>query len=236
VLSPIIHLSTVDSTQRVAWEAVDAGAGDGTVVVADEQTAGRGRHGDAWLAPAGTSLLVSLVLRPALTRDTLPLLSYAAALAVGDALERVARLTTRLKWPNDVLVGDRKLAGILLEARADGTPVVVVGIGINLAQRAFPAALAGATSVALETGAVPERDVLLEALGQALGEWRGVLETAGFPPLRHAWLGRTATIGRRVVADGGAGVAVDLAPDGALVIETSAGLVRVVAGAIEERG
>ncbi len=220
----------------MAWEAVDAGAGDGTVVVADEQTAGRGRHGDAWLAPPGTSLLASLVLRPALPCLRLPLLSYAAALAVGDALERVAGLTTRLKWPNDVLASDRKLAGILLEARGDCEPAVVVGIGINLAQRDFPAPLADATSVALETGAVPDRDVLLDALGQALTQWRGVLEEAGFEPLRRAWLARAATIGRRVIAGGRAGVAIDLAPDGALVIETSEGLVRVVAGATEERG
>ncbi|MBI1848327.1 MAG: biotin--[acetyl-CoA-carboxylase] ligase [Candidatus Rokubacteria bacterium] len=233
--APVVRLASVDSTQRVAWEAAEAGAADGTVVLADEQTAGRGRRGDTWVAPPGTSLLASIVLRPALAPGRLPLLSYAAALAVGDALQRVAALPSRLKWPNDVRASGGKIAGILLEARGDRRPVTVVGIGINLAQRAFPAHLAGATSVARETGVVPDRDALLAALRDALETWRATLEREGFEPLRRTWLARAETIGRAVSVGGRTGMAVDLDSDGALVLETPQGVARVFAGSPVEQ-
>lgn len=236
----IVRHTRVDSTQSVAFELAAEGAPDRTVVVADYQAAGRGRRGRAWDAPAGTSLLASILVRPSGPPARWGGYSLASALAVADALARVAGLGARLKWPNDVLVGGRKIAGILLESRlpAAGGPggagVIAVGIGVNLGQRAFPAGLAArATSVTVETGRVVERDAALTALLDAFDGWRARLEREGLAPVRERWLALADTIGRRVTVDGISGVAVDLDADGALVLEDGARRHRVVAGELE---
>ncbi len=229
----IVRRHVVTSTQAVAFEHAAAGAADGTAVVADLQTEGRGRRGRRWNAPAGSALTVSVIMRPRLAWPEVPLLSYAAALAVATTLERVSDVTPRLKWPNDVLVRGRKIAGILLEGRAaePAPPLVVVGIGVNLAQRHFGAELADrATSLALETGHAPDREETLHTLLAELGDWRARLEIEGATPIRAAWLARADTIGRRVRVDGVTGVAVDLDLDGALVLEERGVRHRVVAG------
>ncbi len=117
----------VDSTNRYVLECAADGAREGIVAVADEQTAGRGRLGRTWVAPPGAALLVSVLLRPQLARERVHLLTLAAALAAIDALPNV---DARLKWPNDVVVDDRKLAGILAEA--DGAGAIVIGMGVNV--------------------------------------------------------------------------------------------------------
>jgi len=236
----IVHLPRVDSTQGTIFDLAGQGASDRTVVVADYQAAGRGRRGRAWDAPAGTSLLTSILVRPRATPERWGGYSLVSALAVADALACVAGLGARLKWPNDVLVGGRKIAGILLESRmpAAGSPgtagavgVIAVGIGVNLGQRAFPAGLAErATSVLLETGKIVERDAALAALLEAFDGWRAQLERDGLAPVRARWLALADTIGRRVSVDGVTGVAVDLDADGALVLEVGGRRHRVVAG------
>lgn len=228
------RVGTVGSTQEVAFAMAAEGAGDGTAVVADAQTAGRGRRGRRWHAEAGTGLLLSIVVRPTLAPPARPLLSYAAAVAVVEALRRVAGLEARVKWPNDVLVAGRKLAGILLEAR-DG--VVVVGIGVNVGQQRFPAELqGGATSVTLETGRPADREALLAVLLEEVDRWRGRLEHEGFEPIRARWCAAADTLGRRVRVDGAAGTAVDLDAMGALVLDGDGGRRRVIAGELIEEG
>jgi BirA family transcriptional regulator, biotin operon repressor / biotin---[acetyl-CoA-carboxylase] ligase len=233
----VVRLARVDSTQGTAFELAAQGAGDGTVVVADYQAAGRGRRGRAWEAPSGTSLLATILVRPPGPPERWAGYSLVSALAVADALAIVAGLGARLKWPNDVLVGGRKIAGILLESRmpaGGGDGVIAVGIGINLGQRAFPAALAArATSVFLETGKAVERDRALDALLETFDAWRGRLESEGLSPVRDRWLALADTIGRRVSVDGITGVAVDLDFDGALVLEDGDRRHRVVAGELE---
>jgi BirA family biotin operon repressor/biotin-[acetyl-CoA-carboxylase] ligase len=229
----IVRLARVDSTQRIAFELAADGAADGTVVLADYQAAGRGRRGRAWDALPGTSLLSTIIVRPRMVAERWPAYSLATAVAVAEMLERVAGLGARLKWPNDVLVGGRKIAGILLESRVapDGTGVIAVGVGINLAQRAFPAALAArATSIALERGTAVDCEEALAALLSAFGDWRGRLEGDGVAPVRSRWLTLADTIGRRVSVDGVSGVAVDLDVDGALVLEDGDRRHRVLAG------
>jgi BirA family biotin operon repressor/biotin-[acetyl-CoA-carboxylase] ligase len=229
----IVRLTTVDSTQRVALELAEQGAADGTVVVADSQTAGRGRWGRTWRDTAGESLLMSVIVRPDLSVGELPKLSFAAAVAVGEAIALTTGLTARLKWPNDVLVNGRKLAGILLESRIVAEPIVVAGIGINLRQLAFPDALAGiATSVDLEGGRAVGPEELLEGVLHAFDHWRATLESAGFAPLRARWLELADTIGREVTVGEHAGLAVDLAADGALVLRQTDGVRRVFAGEV----
>lgn len=232
LVPPIVRLPIVDSTQRVAFALAAAGAVDRTVVVADTQTAGRGRRGRQWRDEPGASVLVSIVVRPRLAVGDLPKLSLATAVAVAEAIEAVAGLGARLKWPNDILVHGRKIAGILLESRMDAEPTVVVGIGVNLRQHAFPAELAAtATSVRLESGRLIERERMLQALLAAFDVWQAILETQGFAPVRARWLQLAETIGRTVSIDARSGIAVDLDLDGALVFHDPAGRVqRVVAG------
>ena len=221
----------VTSTQAMAFEMAERGAADGTVVVADTQTAGRGRRGRVWHDAPGDSLLMSIVIRSPLSVSDLPKLSLAAAVAVAEAIDLTTDLEARLKWPNDVLVNGRKLAGILLESRIVAEPIVVAGIGVNLRQRTFPAELAEtATSVDLEGGRAVGREELLEAVLAAFERRRRGLESEGFAAIRARWLALADTIGRAVTVGEHAGIAVDLAEDGALVLRHGAGLQRVVAG------
>src|SRR5262249_12828093 len=142
----IVRLDTVDSTQSVAFTLAERGAADRTIVLADQQLAGRGRRGRSWSAPPRTSLPASIIVPPGLPQALLSTLSLTTAVAVAEALRRVTRVDARLKWPNDVLVAGRKIAGILLESRATSAPggggptptpttpgtVTIIGVGINL--------------------------------------------------------------------------------------------------------
>ena len=212
-----------------AFELAAHGAVDGTVVVADHQTAGRGRRGHHWEDEPGASLLFSVVARSSLPIAQRPLLSLAAAVAIADALAEVAGVATRLKWPNDVLVSGRKIAGILLESRSED--LVIIGIGVNVAQSRFAAELAGvATSIALERGRTMPRDELLEALLRHFDAWRARLEHDGFGPVRERWLALADTMGRRVRVEGQTGLAVGLDDDGALLLREGGRTHRVVAG------
>jgi len=231
----IVRLDTVDSTQSVAFALAERGAADRTVVVADQQLAGRGRRGRTWRAPAGTSLLASIVVRPRLPQSLLSTLSLTTAVAVAEALRRVAKVDARLKWPNDVLVAGKKVAGILLESRMSGgsSVVTIIGVGINLGQREFPPDLAeGATSIALETGQAPSRESVLAALLEEFDAWRARLEGEGFGPVREAWRRLSDTLGRRVTVDTVTGLAADLDTDGALLIDVAGTLTRVLDGVV----
>lgn len=231
----IVRVEAVDSTQTLVFELAAQGAPDGSAVVAGYQREGRGRQGRSWYAPPGTALLTSMLVRPPLPLRDLPLYSFVAAVATAEAVERLTGHEPRLKWPNDVLLGDRKVAGILLESRTSpgAPPVVAIGIGLNLAQRSFPPALADrATSLALETAREIGVDEALVALLDGFRAWRSRLETAGFGPVRARWLAVAHTIGRRVRMDGLDGIAVDLAGDGALVVDEGGRRRHVFAGEI----
>jgi BirA family biotin operon repressor/biotin-[acetyl-CoA-carboxylase] ligase len=241
-VAPIVRLGRVESTQSVAFALAAAGAADGTAVVADSQAAGRGRRGRPWLDEPGASLLASIVLRPRLEPARLPGLSLAAGVALAEALTRTAGVTPRLKWPNDVLINGRKVAGILLESRLEAGPPVsqsraglaaavttVLGVGVNLSQRLFPAELGGrATSIWLVTGRRVDRDSLLAAFLDALGDWRRRLERDGFAPVRDRWRRLADTLGRTVSVDGVTGRAVDVDGSGALVVDDAEGRRRLV--------
>jgi BirA family biotin operon repressor/biotin-[acetyl-CoA-carboxylase] ligase len=231
----VVRVGTVESTQSVAFALAEAGAPDGTVVVADHQTAGRGRRGRRWLDEPGASFLVSMVLRPQARLAELPRLSYVAAVAAAEALRQVAEVPVRLEWPNDLVVRGRKVGGILLESRVSGgRPLVVVGVGINLHQRTFPPELGPrATSVVLETGRLVDRETLLAAWLEAFARWRRRWETEGFDPVRQRWQALSDTLGRWVAVEGAEGVATALDDAGALVVVTPQGPRRVLAGPLE---
>ena len=182
---------SLDSTNRYALDEARRGALEGLVVVADFQTAGRGRRGRGWVAPPGASLLVSVLLRPSLPPERTPLVSMACGVAMAAAVTRVAGFTPGLKWPNDLVVGDRKLAGILAER--DGN-AVVVGIGVNVEWHDFPPEIAeSATACNLEAGRAVDRDALLEAFLADLDA-----RSADFAVITAEYRSRLATLGRRV--------------------------------------
>lgn len=244
----IRHFDTIDSTNRYLLEAARAGAPEGVVAVADHQSAGRGRLGRRWEAPAGTNLLVSVLLRPELPVDQGHLASAVVALAALDAVDLELGLELMVKWPNDLLAADgRKLAGVLAEAdwasAAPGTPPappVVVGIGINVnwpdGDTDLPDELAGTTtSLRQLAGRVVDRERLLGALLGALEPRVADLGTVvGRAAQADALRARCATVGTRVRVElpdhRFEGVATDLTPEGHLVVESDGVLRTVVAG------
>ena len=226
--APARRLGTVGSTmtEAAAWAA--AGAPHGAVVTARDQTAGRGRHGRTWTAAPGESLLFTVVLRPELAPSRLGLVALAAGLGVAEAVSALG-ISATVKWPNDVRAGGRKLAGVLAEARhGPGGPTVLVGVGLNVRQSAFPDGLA-ATSVWLETGRALEPGDLL---GPVLAEMERRLDQAERSPdaLVAAVEARLEGVGEPVVVrDPGSGDVLvqgrvlGLAPDGGLRVATDAG-------------
>jgi BirA family transcriptional regulator, biotin operon repressor / biotin---[acetyl-CoA-carboxylase] ligase len=227
-------VSRTSSTQDVVRAAARAGAGSGYLCVADEQTAGRGRQGRPWVAPAGSALLASILLRRRSAPEGVPL---AAGLAVAGVISRLG-VEARLKWPNDVLVGRAKLAGILAEvepAAPGPETAVVLGIGVNLRVDAFPDGVVG-TSLHrhLDGASMPSRDQLLAALLPELAAWLHVQEAGGIAALLPDWRIHAAGLGERVVAETPAGrvegTALDVDAEGALLVGTGAGVVRLLAG------
>ena len=216
--SPRVHHRITDSTNERAKELAAAGAPHGTLVTADEQTAGRGRQGREWTAPARSAVLMSVVLRK--LDERLPL---TAAVAVCEALP----VNAAIKWPNDVWIERRKVAGILVEGRPQ-EGWAVLGVGLNVSTEAFPAELVdSATSLRL-AGIEVETEAVLAGLLRSLGEWLGA------PPARvlEAWRERDALNGQRVHWADGEGVADGIDDSGALVVETSTGVVTLDAGEV----
>jgi BirA family biotin operon repressor/biotin-[acetyl-CoA-carboxylase] ligase len=235
-----------DSTQHVARELARAGAAEGTTVIAERQTAGRGRLGRSWHSPPGRNLYCSVVLRPALEPAAVPQVGLVVGLAVADAVAETTGLRPAIKWPNDVLLGGRKVAGILTEMEAEVERVhhVIAGIGVNLnlEARAFPRELRGkATSLRVATGRRIDRAAFTAGLLAALEARYGRFLTGGFPSVRSEWESYSALTGRTVVAaapgDEVAGRVLGLDADGALRVRCPDGSVaRVVAGEVTVRG
>jgi BirA family biotin operon repressor/biotin-[acetyl-CoA-carboxylase] ligase len=233
----------LDSTQRLARELAHAGAAEGTAVIAEQQTAGRGRLGRQWHSPAGTNLYCSVVLRPAVALAAVPPLALVAGLAVADAVRETTGLAAALKWPNDVQIAGRKVAGILMEldAEVERVHVVVAGIGVNLNLAGFPDDLADtATSLRLATGGPVDRAAFTGRLLGALEERYRRFLAGGFAVMRSEWEACSALTGKevRVTAPEGevAGRVLGVDDDGALRLAGPRGEVRVVAGEVSLRG
>jgi BirA family biotin operon repressor/biotin-[acetyl-CoA-carboxylase] ligase len=222
---PRVHHRITDSTNERARALAEAGAPHGTVVTADEQTAGRGRHGRTWLAAPGEALLLSIVVRPLSPRHAL--LPLAAALAVCEAAEALEDVSCQIKWPNDVWVDRRKLSGILVEARP-AAGWAVVGIGLNTGASEFPDEIREiATTLHVDS---PER--ALEPLLEAFARW----EAASEREVLDAWRPRDALVGTEIRWDGGEGVARGVDETGSLRVERAGGeIVALGAGEVHLR-
>jgi BirA family biotin operon repressor/biotin-[acetyl-CoA-carboxylase] ligase len=232
------------STNSDAMNAAHSGAPHGSVFFADEQQAGRGRGDHGWHSASGEGLYVSVLLRPRFPAARLPLLPLAAGLAASDAIFAAAGIAADLRWPNDLLIGPRKAGGILVEAKTESEngesriAHAVVGIGINVHQRAFSPDLATlATSLDLETGRRISRQSLLLALLKSLErETLGLLDPAATEAIPRR-LNETSTwiCGRRVEVHGPqacTGITAGLDPSGFLQVQTVSGLVTVQTGGI----
>lgn len=241
--SPLHRLATTTSTNDEAKRGARAGAPHGATWVAEEQTAGRGRQGRAWVSPRGENLLFSVLLRVDCVPSRLPLVAIVAGLAVRDAVARSApRADVRIKWPNDVLVGPKKIAGILVEAITAGRRIeaVVVGAGINVHTRVFPEDLAErATSVSLVSSEPPDRDVLLAHVLEGIDQDLHVVLARGLGVVRERVDAADALRGKHVRNDSGdAGVASGIDDEGRLLVRRdddvltrwSAGEVHLVTG------
>ncbi len=234
------HASTTSTMEQARREA-EAGAPEGAVAVAEEQTAGRGRMGRSWVSPPGVNLHLTVVLRP--TLEQLRYLAVIAPLAVCHAIEETTGLSPRIKWPNDVLIGGKKVCGVLPESELAGDEVlfalVGTGINVNLDVAAYPEIREIATSLRAELGHEVSRE---EVLAATLNHFETLYQSAqgGGEVVAMGWKQRLDTLGKpvRVQAAGGVeeGVAVDADSDGALILRRDDGShVRVEAGEVTLR-
>lgn len=236
----ITCLQEVDSTNLVAYRMAETGAGEGTVVIADVQTSGKGRLGRRWESPAGVNLYCSIILRPQILPLYAPQLTFLSSVAVVEAIQQTTSLRPVIKWPNDVLVHGQKVAGLLNEMSAETERVdfLVLGIGvnINMSRDQFPADLRHpASSLALEEGCKVDRLRFVRALLEALDTLYDAYLVSGYQPLRQKWLAQSAVLGRTVRVTCGEttmiGVVAGIDEFGALLLECSGGRQeRVLAG------
>jgi len=234
----------IPSTNTLAMQEAEAGAPEGMAYFADEQTAGRGRTGHSWESPPGSGLYLSILLRPHIAPADVLWLSLAAGLAVREAVMQVSSLEADLRWPNDLLLGGKKFSGILTELNAEVTRVrhLVIGIGINTHQEAFPQELSQqATSLRIETGQHwPRQELLIAVLRAIHGE---ILALKAPPSLSLATQSILARLeqssswirGKRVQveeAGGYTGMTAGLDARGFLLVQTEGGLRTVLSGGV----
>jgi BirA family biotin operon repressor/biotin-[acetyl-CoA-carboxylase] ligase len=237
------HFFRTDSTNRVAFDLGHAGEPEGAVVVAEEQTAGRGRAGRAWHSERGTGIYVTLLLRPRLAPVQAPLLTMMAGISAQTAVAAVTGLTVDLKWPNDLLIGGKKVGGILTEMHAEPTLVkfVIVGIGLNVNQETFPGELgAMGTSLRAETGKMHSRmEVLARLLREFENDYNRLLREGSAGVVRRFEEVSSYARGKKVCVVTGAetfsGITAGLTPEGLLRVERGNGeIVTVIAGDVTE--
>jgi BirA family transcriptional regulator, biotin operon repressor / biotin---[acetyl-CoA-carboxylase] ligase len=234
---PLMFKPVTGSTNDDALLAARSGAPHGSVFVTDEQTAGRGRRGNSWLAAPGEALLFSVLLRPKLELPQTSALTLAIGLALRDAVSQRIAPSAEIKWPNDLLVSGKKLAGVLVESQLQGDRLqaVVVGIGLNVASREFPEEIAArATSLALLGAARLEREPLLEDILEAIAARLDAYQRTGVAGILSELNIADALRGKRVRVDDQIGIGRGLDEQGRLLLEDEAGDVHaVLSGTVE---
>ncbi|SEA53450.1 BirA family transcriptional regulator, biotin operon repressor / biotin-[acetyl-CoA-carboxylase] ligase [Desulfuromusa kysingii] len=233
----VVSFPVIDSTNVQARRLADEGALEGTVVVADQQSAGRGRLGRRWESPFGVNLYCSIILRPDIPVQQAPQLTFLSAVAVAETLNEICNLTAEVKWPNDILVNGAKISGLLNEMSAETEQIhfVILGVGINLNMAAdqFPRELNyPVTSVLLATEEKVDRLLFLRTFLQRLDACYAELLTQGFAPVRRRWESLCNVINRQVDVDLGAevlrGTVVGLDPEGALRLQLENGEIKKI--------
>jgi BirA family biotin operon repressor/biotin-[acetyl-CoA-carboxylase] ligase len=238
----IFHFPETDSTNLRAKVLADQGAPEGTIVVAESQTGGRGRKGRSWFSPALTGNYVSLILRPAILPNEAPRLTLLTAVAVAETLKAMTLLPIRIKWPNDITTGGKKLAGILtqISTEMDAVDYMIVGLGVNVNTTPgdFPDDLGeSATSILIETGAPCSRIDLLRLFLETFENWYCLFRKSGFSSVLERWKNLADIIGRRVsvhyLDHRHTGEVLDVDQDGILILRDQKGaLQKIVSGDI----
>lgn len=244
--SELVCFHETDSTNTVAFRLAEDGGAEGTVVIAESQKKGKGRLGRHWISPPGVNLYCSIILRPPILPLNASQLTFLSAVAVARAIAKTTTLAPCIKWPNDVLVNGRKVAGLLNEMSAETEKVnfVILGIGvnINMAREDFPADLRHpASSLLLESGKPVSRTAFIRSLLENLEELYELYLAEGYPPVREAWLSSCNMLGRRVRVTfherETEGVATGIDEEGALLVQRDDGKVeRVLAGDVSILG
>ncbi|HZG60243.1 MAG TPA: biotin--[acetyl-CoA-carboxylase] ligase [Anoxybacillus sp.] len=228
----IYYEEEVTSTQKIAHKLAYEGAPEGTLVVAERQTAGRGRLARTWFSPKGTGIWMSLILRPAIPPQKAPQLTLLAAVAVAQGIQEVTGLIPDIKWPNDILINGKKAVGILTELQAESERIhsVIIGIGINVNQQAeqFPEEIQQiATSLALEKGERINRAELIKAILLKLETLYRQYLQHGFLPIKLLWESYSVSIGKEIIARTPSGTmkgkALGITDEGVLMLETADG-------------
>jgi BirA family transcriptional regulator, biotin operon repressor / biotin---[acetyl-CoA-carboxylase] ligase len=237
-LGQSIHYEdSVESTQRVAHRLAYEQAMEGTVVVAEEQTLGRGRMDRTWYSPKYTGIWMSIILRPKLPLPKAPQLTLIAAVAVVQAIEDITELSPQIKWPNDILIKGKKMTGILTELQAESDQInsVIIGMGINVNQHIadFPIELREtATSLAIEQGITFSRPALIRSLLTHLEKLYLLYLEKGFLPIKILWESYAISIGKtiraRTLSSVIEGKALGITNDGVLKIEDHAGEIHFI--------
>jgi BirA family biotin operon repressor/biotin-[acetyl-CoA-carboxylase] ligase len=226
----VFVFDTIDSTNSCARALGDADADEGAVVIAEYQSSGRGRLGRSWLAEPGTSLLLSVLLRPPCNAETAGLLTIYTSAAIAIAIERSARNAVECKWPNDLLLGGRKFCGILIENsfQQSGLSYSVIGAGINVNQTTFPPEIAEkSTSLARDTGKTVDRVLVLREVLIELDRMYKAVRQGDFNVAIAEWTKRCSMFGKPITVEEHEqtvrGIAVRLRDDGGLVISSGSG-------------
>jgi BirA family transcriptional regulator, biotin operon repressor / biotin---[acetyl-CoA-carboxylase] ligase len=233
----VFSFQSIDSTNTYARMLASRGEDEGAIVIAEEQTAGRGRLGRAWASRAGENLTFSLILRPTIPMEKISLLPLGIAVAVAQGIRQHTSLPVVCKWPNDLLLEGGKVAGILMESALgpQGLEHVVAGIGINVNQMEFPGPLLQrATSLALQTGTLVDRTALLRAVLESIEKEYVTYASGGLDTILPAWLSIAPMVGKRITAalQGTiiAGTVLGVSADGGLQLRTDAGDLTLFAG------
>ncbi|MHB1455509.1 MAG: biotin--[acetyl-CoA-carboxylase] ligase [Armatimonadota bacterium] len=216
----------IPSTNDIARAMAGRGASEGTVVVAETQSAGRGRPGRDWVSPPGTGLYLSVVLRPKASMGDFWQTAFVMAVSAADAIYEATGLDVQLKWPNDVLINERKACGILIETfigDEKGSPAVIAGIGINVNTLEFPPEIAHkATSITMELGGPIEVGSIESSLLSSVNKWYTLYNEEGFDPIISRWRELDCTYGRHISVDTPDGLeegtALGVEDDGSLLI------------------
>lgn len=236
----IIHFQETDSTNTRAKDLASNGAPEGTVVIAEKQTKGRGRRGRDWFSPVGDGIYASLILRPAISPVRAPKITLMAAVAVAESLLSLTQLDVRIKWPNDILINGRKIAGILTEisTEMDRVDYIVVGLGLNV-NTSFESSSGEvkerATSILVETGKRFPRIKLIRTYLQLYEKYYEMFNKSGFEPIMSRWKELANILGQRIVVDTIGkkyiGEVLDVDDDGVLIMKDDQGTIhRIFSG------
>ncbi len=225
--SEIIFFPVIGSTNTAAAGLAAKGQREGTVIIADMQTEGRGRRGRTWVSPAGKNLYLSIIVRPGIPPRDAPILTFMSAVACASAIQRLSPVPVSIKWPNDLMVADKKIGGILTEMKADADKinyaVIGIGINVNLDSSDMPDNIReAATSVMLQTGLQQSRTEYALEIIKSMDYWYTILLESGKRPIIESWQRLSSTTGRTVTVTTGevklTGLAEGIDTEGLLIL------------------